>query len=376
MRKLILAGLFAILCGASCWAQSLDPLPQFEIADVHTSANLSNRNMTSALRNGRFAIRDATMSDLIRFAYSVDPDQVIGGPHWLEWHRFEILAKYPETTPSETVRLMLRSLLAGRFKLALHTDSKPLPAYVLSSGSGTPKLKEADGSGKGCMIQQQPPQPGSTPSIAASCRSATMQQFVNVIRALGRDYLRESINDPARRVTDQTGLKGSWDFDLKGTNLAQLKAAGADGINLFDAIEKQLNLSLSKKPDALTPVVAVDSVNETPSPNPPGAEAALKLQTEFDVASIKPSTPGAQKRMRIQADRLDLRSYTIKDLIVLRLEPQRSGRESGPRGRSEVRGVVGFRCARQGSGASAGCGGTEGDAPDPPHRSLQTEGPH
>jgi uncharacterized protein (TIGR03435 family) len=318
MRRLVVAGLFVILCGAS-WAQSLaqslDPLPQFEVSDVHASGHLSNRNMATGLRDGRFAIRDATMSDLIRFAYSVDPDQVIGGPRWLEWDRFEILAKYPASNPSEQARLMLRSLLADRFKLAVHTDSKPLPTYVLSLGSGKPKLKEADGSGKGCTRQQQPPQPGSIASIAFSCRSATMQQLVNVIRTQGGDYLRESINDPTGRVADQTDLKGSWDFDLKWTNQPQLKAAGADGISLFDALDRQLGLSLHRS-ETPTPVVVVDRVNETPSPNPPGTETALKLQTEFDVASIKPSMPGAQKRLRIQVDRIDLQSYTIKDLIA------------------------------------------------------------
>lgn len=321
MRKLVQAGLLVTLCGApgryvqAQSAPSPDSLPEFQIADVHSSAHLSNRNMTSGFRSGRFAIRDATMSDLIRFAYSVDPDQVLGGPQWLEWDRFEILAKYPADAKPEAVRLMLRSLLADRFKLALHTDSKPLPAYVLAIGAGKPKLKEADGSGKGCMVQQQPPQPGAIPAAVVSCRSATIQQLVNVIRGLGGDYLRESVNDPAARVMDRTDLKGSWDFDLKWTNQAQLKAAGADGISLFDALNKQLGLSLQKS-EIPTPVVMVDSVNATPSPNAPGAEAAVKLQTEFDVASIKPSMPGAPRRLRVQADRIDLQSYTIKDLIV------------------------------------------------------------
>jgi uncharacterized protein (TIGR03435 family) len=311
-----------ILCGASwtcSWAQSPAPTPgaspQFEIADVHTSTHPSNRTMTSAFRDGRLAIRDASMSDLIRFAYSVDADQVIGGPHWLEWDRFEVLAKSPPTTQFDTARLMLRSLLADRFKVAVHTDSKPMPAYVLSAGSGKPKLKTSDGSGKGCMTQQQPPQPGVIPSIALSCRSTTIQQLVDAIRGLGSDYLRESINDPAGRVIDQTGLNGSWDFDLKWTNLGQMKAAGADGTSLFDALDRQLGLSL-RKGTAPTQVVVVDRVNETSGPNLLGAEAALKLQTEFEVATIKPSMPGAQRRIRIQADRLDLQSYTIKDLIV------------------------------------------------------------
>ena len=296
-------------------AQAPDSAPQFDIADVHSSTHLSARIMTTGLSGGRLAMRDASLSDLIRFAYDVDPDQVIGGPHWIEWDRFEILAKYPANTPAESVRLMLRSLLANRFKLAVHMDSKPLPAYVLSIGPGKSKLKEADGSGKGCMVQPQPPQPGTVPSVRVSCRSATIQQFVNLIRGLASDYLRESINDPAGRIADQTGLKGSWDFDLKWTGSGQLKAAGPDGISLFDALDRQLGLTL-RQSDAPTPVVVVDTANQTPGANAPGAEAALRVSNQFEVASIKPSMPGAQRRMRVQADRLTLQSYTVKDLIL------------------------------------------------------------
>ena len=83
------------------------------------------------------------MLDLIRIAYNVDPERVAGGPSWLELDRFDLFAKTPETVSAETRRLMLQSLLAERFKLAVHNDSRPIAAYGLMAKN--PHLKEASG---------------------------------------------------------------------------------------------------------------------------------------------------------------------------------------------------------------------------------------
>lgn len=98
-------------------------------------------------RAGRHEIRRATMLDLIKTAYGVDPDTVFGGPSWLEWDRFDVVARAPVNTPPDTVRLMLQSLLADRFKLVLHKDTKPIDGFILIQSKGKHKLKVADGSG-------------------------------------------------------------------------------------------------------------------------------------------------------------------------------------------------------------------------------------
>jgi uncharacterized protein (TIGR03435 family) len=49
----------------------------------------------------------ATMVDLIRIAYGVDANRVFGGPSWLEWDRFDVIAKAPQSTPAATIKLML-----------------------------------------------------------------------------------------------------------------------------------------------------------------------------------------------------------------------------------------------------------------------------
>lgn len=311
-------GALVMLCRpspAQSPAQSKDSPPQFEIAAVTALPASRGPNMSGGLglRGDRLSIRNATMVDLIRLAYGFNPDQVIGGPPWLEWSRFDVQGKAAPETPPAAAGLMLQGLLADRFKLAVRKDTRPLPLYVLSEASGKAKLKASDGTGKGCMSQAL--KPGTPPGASISCRNTTMQQLAQLIRSAGADYLRDSIRDPAGRVEDKTGVQGSWDFDLHWTNLGQLKNAGPDGISLYDAIDKQLGLKLERK-IAPTPLVVVESVNQTPAPNPPGAETALKRLTGVDVATIKPSAPGAPKRARSQNDRIGLEAYTLSDLIL------------------------------------------------------------
>jgi uncharacterized protein (TIGR03435 family) len=139
--------------------------PTFDVADVHIRAHSNNPApfMTGGvLRGGRYDLRNATLLDMVRMAYApIDGDNILGGPNWLERDRFDIVAKAPQTTPPENVKLMLQNLLADRFKLVLHKDTKPVPAVALTMGKdGKSKMKEASGEGApGC----QPPPPPATP---------------------------------------------------------------------------------------------------------------------------------------------------------------------------------------------------------------------
>src|SRR6516164_6516982 len=95
--------------------------PRFEAADVHPSPSATNPyNYASGgvLRGERYELRKATMLDLIKAAWNVDPDTVFGGPNWMEFDRFDIYAKAPMETSPETIRLMLQALLRDRFGLA------------------------------------------------------------------------------------------------------------------------------------------------------------------------------------------------------------------------------------------------------------------
>jgi len=121
-------------------------------------------------------------------------------------------------------------------------------------------------------------------------------------------------------VMDSTGLKGSWDFELKWTGRARLAEAGSAGISMFDAVDKQLGLKLEPKM-LPNPVIVVDSVNQKPSANPPGVITSLPPPppAEFEVAEIKPSAPDAKEQgIRFQpSGRLDAQNIPLRDLIEL-----------------------------------------------------------
>jgi uncharacterized protein (TIGR03435 family) len=327
--------------GQASGVQNAAPAPTFEIADVHVSAHVSNPNLRGGvLRAGRYEIRTATMVDLIRTAYGIDADKVLGGPSWLESDRFDVIAKAPPGATPETAKLMLQALLADRFKLVLHTDSHPLPAYALTVGKGgPPKLKEADGSGDiGCKPTVQtppPPAPGGQnvptimlPTFLYACHSMTMAAFADALRTMNG---AQQFFDTSP-VVDQTGLKGAWDFTFKYTpkippGLNVLLGPGFEIITIFDAVDKQLGLKLDsiKMP---IPVMIVDSVNRKPTDNPSGVTTTLPvIPTEFEVADIRLSDPNAGPMPNAgfqPSGRVDLRNYPLKNLITLAwdLNPQ------------------------------------------------------
>lgn len=305
-----------VLMSGLALSQAAENKAAFDIADVHASAKTTNPYMRGGvLRGGRYEIRTASMLDLIRTAYGLDDnDKVVGGPSWLDTDRFDVVAKAPQSTSQDNLKLMLQALLADRFKLVVHKDTKSLQVFVLSLGKGKPKLKEAEGSGppNQCQGVPQTPQPGVIQYNVVACRNMTMESFAQNIRGMANAYL-------PNMVVDSTGLKGSWDFEIKWTGRNQLLAAGADGISIFDAVDKQLGLKLEPQ-KAPTPVLVVDSVNEKPTDNPPGVTTSLPPPppAEFEVADIKPSEPGTNNTIgRIQNGRLDLKNFPLKQLIMV-----------------------------------------------------------
>src|SRR5580658_4345064 len=189
MIRAIAAISFLAFLSGSAFGQSAETTPKFEIADVHVSPKSTVAYMSGGvLRAGRYEIRRATMLDLIRTAYGIDDDEKIqGGPNWLELDRFDVIAKAPPSATQDTAISMLQALLADRFKLKVHMDSKPMASLVLTQGKGKPKLTPADGkSAPGCRPQpnQAPPQPGSIPKPALQCRSLTMEAFMPTLRGI------------------------------------------------------------------------------------------------------------------------------------------------------------------------------------------------
>jgi uncharacterized protein (TIGR03435 family) len=145
----------------------------------------------------------------------------------------------PRDTSPETQKIMLQTLLADRFKLLIHNDTKDLTSYALTTGK-SPKLKPAEGSGdQGCRGQiggsgvtampgggfQLNPTAGPITNTF-TCRSMTMEAFATFLRP---QVSQNNSANSASPVVDQTGLKGAWDFEFKTTlQIRLLNAANSD----------------------------------------------------------------------------------------------------------------------------------------------------
>ena len=205
--------------------------PKFAAADISLRARTgttSQPTMTGGvLRGGRYDLRNATMLDLISMAYSIsDVDLIVGGPPWLERNRFDIAAKAPQDTSPAAVRVMLQNLLADRFKLALHRDTRETSGFALTVGKEKHKLKEAAGPGAGCQ-GNPPPQPPPVPMTIGTCKGVTMDQFAVLLRQLGGGgYLPGP-------VQNKTALEGYWDFDVAFTLSTTNTGVGAVAASSF-----------------------------------------------------------------------------------------------------------------------------------------------
>jgi uncharacterized protein (TIGR03435 family) len=307
-----------LICACLC-SSAAHLFAQFGPADVHPSSHTASPYIRGPfIRAGRYEIRTATMVDLVHIAYGVDADKVLGGPAWLENDRFDVAARLPADPTAENLKLALQALLADRFRLVVHNDSKSLEAYVLSAGK-KPQIKESDGTGEtGCKNTTPAGRGGGpVPFLTFSCHNITMEAFAKAMSGNLLGLVSMLLNGTP--VVDQTSLKGSWDFDFK---LSPVRLGGAapdsENVTIFDAIDKQLGLKLQLQKTPL-PVVVVDSVNEKPTDNPPGIAASLPASPlEFDVADVKPSDPTAGGKININLQpngRVTLQGFTMKMLI-------------------------------------------------------------
>lgn len=295
MKQLASLSLLAIL-------PALAQQPKFDLADVHASStaywfaqNTSGMRRYALLRDGLYIYRDATMVDLIQAAYGVTEDMIAGGPSWLRSDLFDVIAKVPEGTTQASANLMLQPLLAERFGLEVHKETRQMPRYVLSAGKSGSKLKRAAAVGEpGCRQQPiaaggrgDPSGPAQLPNVKVTCHNLTTQQIADNLKQMAGGYTTYMDHD----VIDSTGLAGAWDFELEWTPPGLMPDKGRDGITIFDAVNKQLGLKLELQ-DVPVQLLAVGRVNRKPAANPPGVATGLALAApRFEVAAIKPQDP-------------------------------------------------------------------------------------
>ena len=316
LRRLGLLALFSTLA----FGQPAETAARFDAADVHASPPGTARIMTGGfMSNGRYELRHATLIDLIRTAYGVETGKVIGEPAWLTTNRFDVIAHAPPASTPDDLKSMLKVLLADRFALAVHADTKAMPAYNLTAGK-KPQWKPASGpgaseGGSGCT-HQSPPGPHGAFADLVQCRSVTAAAFAEWAGAIPsvRDYLNEL------SIVDKTGLNGAWDFTITWFSRRAITIGGADNVTFFDALDKQLGLKLELG-TAPVSVIVIDKVNGTPVDNPPGTPELLSVSavpSAFEVAEVKPSDPNDPSHMLFQVlpgGRVNVRNMPLGFLI-------------------------------------------------------------
>jgi bla regulator protein blaR1 len=221
---------------------------EFEVASVKLTATQGSFTV-EFLPGGRFSARNFTVQNLLRNAYQLQDYQISGGPGWMDSAGFDIQARAAaftsEPTP-EDMRKMIQALLADRFRLTLHRETRQLPIYALVVGKNGPKLKVAD-------------------SDAAPPRTIKMGELVT--QKMSMTMLANLLTfELERPVRDETGLKGDFAFTLDYTRGMTESDAGAPSRpSLFTAVQEQLGLKLESAKGPVE-VLVIDHV-EKPSEN-------------------------------------------------------------------------------------------------------------
>ncbi len=248
MKRVIGAGL-AVLVSATLFAQSA-PAPSFEVASVKVYDGPLNRIGDFSSSGTRATWRVFNVMGLLMDAYGLNNYQIsfAASARSLENTYYDIFAKAEGDQPRTRAefRQMLQRLLAERFQLKVHRESRETPVYALVVGKGGPKFKESPADAEARFLGTVN---GRNQGVTAS--KLTMGSLV--------DDLRIFVNRP---VVDRTGLAGAYDIKFEATpgfrmeNNPQL----AD-ISIFTALEEQLGLKLESQ-KAPIEVLVVDRVEE------------------------------------------------------------------------------------------------------------------
>jgi uncharacterized protein (TIGR03435 family) len=231
------------------------PTPKFEVATIKPADPSANGQFIRLPSPGRIAITNMTLLQIIRFAYAEGLGtnlEITGGPNWLDKDRFDVEAKAEGPATPPELRQMMRTLLAERFALKSHPDTKEVNVYALvlarSDGKLGPKIQPWDGK---CNGREPPPAPADNPK-ALRC-GAFFRPPGMVFEGAPMAVLAELLSTPppnlGRPVVDRTGLSGEFtmtlEFQFRPPGPAG-QAAPDDPLapSLFTALQEQFGLKL------------------------------------------------------------------------------------------------------------------------------------
>jgi uncharacterized protein (TIGR03435 family) len=287
MRHLLAAVMAVVLCivvsgfavttaQQAATAKETKP-PRFEVATVKPNAS-GTADSGSVFQSDRYRAFNSTLRQLVAEAYRVRSLQVIGGPPWVSSDRFDIEAKAedPATlalvpqpngtrTMPGTAFLMLRELLAERFKVVAHRETRegPIYALVMARSDRGPGLRPPAVNCAAIDPLNPPPGVGMCGGIGRAvgrlmARTATMAQLATSLSITVQ-----------RTVVDRTGLAGAFDFDLEWKPIdPNADATNATSVNEFApslavALEEQLGVKLDSRRGPVDYIV-IDSADRPP----------------------------------------------------------------------------------------------------------------
>ncbi len=218
---------------------------QFEVASI--KPNNSDEGGSSTNTNaGEMIMRNNSLRQLIQDAYDVRSFS-FSGPDWLNTVHFDITAKLPSRVTVAERRQMMQALLAERFGLVAHHETKMLQGYALVTAKNGPKIQPVKDDG------------GHTQN---SSRGKVVAERMNMAGLA--DTISRQLRQP---VHEMTQLKGVYSFTLTySPDMGEDKASGETGPSIYTALQEQLGLRLESRKIPVDTVV-VDHVERTPTEN-------------------------------------------------------------------------------------------------------------
>jgi len=245
MTRKTAAAVFLAACSA--FAQQPDP-PQFDVASVRPSQ--PGKEIIEPLP-GSLTMRNLRMKSCLAWAFDLE-ENLIQGPDWINDTWFDILAKAsgPATVPE--LRRMLQSLLAARFKLAHHPETKEIPVLILTIAKNGSKLQPTETEGSPSF---------KTGKLNLTGQGATLSQLTH--------FLSHELHMP---IVDRTGLTGRFNYFLDVNayiteEIRKTPGTPAEAPSIIaQAMQAQLGLKLDAK-KAPVEVLVIDHLDKTPTEN-------------------------------------------------------------------------------------------------------------
>ena len=276
-RAALVLGMALALVAAPNAQAPAPAVPAFDVSSVKPNKE-GGPSSVRVTPGGLLSVTNNNLRNIIRNAWNITNDQIAGGPDWLDTERFDITAKASAPFKQDEARVMLQALLAERFGLATHMETRELPVYllVLARKDGTlgPQMKKADVDCAALFasVTAGGKMPERLPNGNLPCGlSVRGSQGLVTGNGVGMEQLARNLTGGVGRiVVDRTGLQGYYDINLtfapESLPGAPPETASDSGApSLFTAMPEQLGLKL--EPGRAPIAVLVIDRAERPAPD-------------------------------------------------------------------------------------------------------------